>query len=88
MSALGIRRRRAEPSKVHVADGDAHLLYLKGRHALNRRVPDAFAKAQDLFQQAIEADPSYALPYAGLADVYSLQSGNRHGVHHARPVSA
>ncbi|MFN9456268.1 MAG: protein kinase domain-containing protein [Acidobacteriota bacterium] len=77
MSALGIRRRRAEPSKVHVADGDAHLLYLKGRHALNRRVPDAFAKAQDLFQQAIEADPSYALPYAGLADVYSLQSGNR-----------
>ena len=77
MSSLGIRRRSAEPSKVHVADGDAHLLYLKGRHALNRRVPDAFAKAQDLFQQAIEADPSYALPYAGLADVYSLQSGSR-----------
>jgi eukaryotic-like serine/threonine-protein kinase len=77
MGSLGVRRRSAEPAKVHVADGDAHLLYLKGRHALNRRVPDAFTKAQELFQQAIEADPSYALPYAGLADVYSLQSGNR-----------
>jgi TolB-like protein/Tfp pilus assembly protein PilF/predicted Ser/Thr protein kinase len=77
MTSLGVRRRSAEQPKAHLADGDAHLLYLKGRHALNRRVPDAFAKAQDLFQQAIEADPSYPLPYAGLADVYSLQSGNR-----------
>ena len=77
MTSLGIRRRSAEPLAAHVADSKAHLLYLKGRHALNRRVPDAFAKAQDLFQQAMEADPSYALPYAGLADVYSMQSGSR-----------
>lgn len=77
MRSLGVTRRGEEQPKAPVAEGDAHLLYLKGRHALNRRVPDAFAKAQDLFQQAIDADPSYAAPYAGLADVYSLQSGGR-----------
>lgn len=77
MQTLGVARRTKDTPKTREAEGEAHLLYLKGRHALNRRVPDAFAKAQDLFQQAIDADPAYAQPYAGLADVYSLQSGGR-----------
>src|SRR5206468_7769599 len=31
-------------------------------------------KAIDYFQQAVEADPTYALAYAGLADCYNLMS--------------
>ena len=34
--------------------------------------PMAMKKAIDYFNQAIESDPNYALPYAGLADIYQL----------------
>jgi len=47
-------------------------LYLKGRFYWNKRTRDGFEKAAGFFQQAIDKDPSYALAYAGLADVYML----------------
>jgi serine/threonine-protein kinase len=74
LRALGIRRRK---SRGRVAEGEAYEAYLRGRHALNRREPNAFVKAQEWFQKANDLDPLYAAPYAGLADVYSLQSGGR-----------
>ena len=42
---------------------------------MNRRLPDAYTKAVELFRKAIEIDPVYAAPWAGLADVYLLQDG-------------
>jgi TolB-like protein/Tfp pilus assembly protein PilF len=50
----------------------AHQLYLKGRYFLNRRTADDLKKSIDHFNQAIAADPNYALAYVGLADSYSL----------------
>jgi TolB-like protein/Tfp pilus assembly protein PilF len=52
---------------------EAYQLYLKGRYFWNKRTADGLVKAIDYFQQAIAADPGYALAYSGLADCYILQ---------------
>jgi TolB-like protein/Tfp pilus assembly protein PilF len=51
---------------------EAYQLYLKGRYFWNRRTSENIRKAINLFQQALEKDPTYALAYAGLADGYAL----------------
>lgn len=46
--------------------------YLQGRYLFwNKRTEENLQKAIEHFQNAIKEDPSYALPYAGLADCYS-----------------
>src|ERR1043165_8732310 len=49
---------------------EAHQLYLKGRFFWNKRTANALKKSIDYFEQAIAADPNYALAYAGIADAY------------------
>ncbi len=51
---------------------NAYTLYLRGRQQWNLRSEAGLRTAIEFFQQAIAADPSYALAYAGLADSYSL----------------
>jgi eukaryotic-like serine/threonine-protein kinase len=51
---------------------DARQLYLKGRNAWNKRTPDSILEGVKLLEQAIQADPSYAEAYAGLADCYNM----------------
>lgn len=51
---------------------EAYLAYLEGRYFWNKRTEPGFAKAITLFQRSIEIDPTYAPPYAGLADCYEL----------------
>jgi TolB-like protein/Tfp pilus assembly protein PilF len=51
---------------------EAYLAYLEGRYFWNKRTEEGFAKAITLFQRSIEIDPTYAPPYAGLADCYEL----------------
>lgn len=53
---------------------EAYQLYLKGRFFWNKRGEDDIKKAVELFQQAINKDPSYALAYVGLADCYVVKS--------------
>jgi non-specific serine/threonine protein kinase len=60
------KKRAAKPTK----DTDAYHLYLKGRFYWAKRTPDNTKKALDLYQQAIDRDPNYALAYAGVADCY------------------
>jgi TolB-like protein len=50
----------------------AHQLYLKGRFFWNKRTTNDLKKSVDYFNQAIAADPKYALAYVGLADAYVL----------------
>jgi serine/threonine-protein kinase len=50
----------------------AYGLYLRGRHAWNKRTQEGVAEGIRFFEQAIAADPSYALAYTGLADAYAL----------------
>jgi serine/threonine protein kinase/Tfp pilus assembly protein PilF len=51
---------------------EAYRLYLEGRQQWAGRTPAGLKKSISLFQQAIAADPNYALAYAGLADTYSV----------------
>ena len=49
---------------------EAYRLYLRGHFSFENWTPDAMARARTNFQAAITQDPSYALPYAELADTY------------------
>ena len=46
--------------------------YLRAATSPTKRTPEGLTKGIDYFQQAIEKDPRYALPYSGLADAYVL----------------
>ncbi|HYI09779.1 MAG TPA: protein kinase [Thermoanaerobaculia bacterium] len=59
-------------TKRPTTDARAYELYLKGRFQWNKRNAEGLYKAIELFNQAIEIDPQYALAYAGLADCYNL----------------
>jgi serine/threonine-protein kinase len=50
----------------------AYTYYLKGRSAAVKRSPDGLRAAVEWFSQAVQADPSYALAYTGLAEAYHL----------------
>jgi TolB-like protein/Tfp pilus assembly protein PilF len=52
------------------ANSEAHQLYLKGRFFWNKRTGSDLKKSIDYFEQAVAADPNYALAYAGVADAY------------------
>lgn len=52
----------------------AYELYLKGRFEWYRRTETSLRRGIELFHQAIEADPSYALAYAGLADSFNMMA--------------
>jgi serine/threonine-protein kinase len=51
----------------------AYNLYLQGRYHWNRRTVGDLQRAIAFFEQAIAADPEFALAYTGLADCYALQ---------------
>ena len=51
---------------------EAYRLYLEARQLWYGRTREGLKKSIDLFQQAIAADPKYALAYAGLGDTYNV----------------
>jgi tetratricopeptide (TPR) repeat protein len=57
---------------IRQVNREAYLAYLEGRYFWNKRTEEGFTKAITLFQRSIEIDPTYAPPYAGLADCYEL----------------
>ena len=59
--------------RAETSDPEAYRLYLKGREFLVGTVAE-MDKSIDYFQQAIARAPDYAMPYAGLADAYSVQA--------------
>jgi serine/threonine-protein kinase len=72
----GNQRRRL--AKRQTEDTRAYRLYLKGRSFLVRRTPASFQEAIRHFEEAVAADPRYALAYSGLADSHCLLE--RYGV--------
>jgi tetratricopeptide (TPR) repeat protein len=59
-------------AKQGTRNPEAYALYLKGRYYWNKRTPSDLRTAISYFNQAIAADPAYALAYSGLADVYGV----------------
>jgi serine/threonine-protein kinase len=58
----------------HTKDTEAYHFYLKGRYHWNKRTRDGLKKGLEYFQQAIDKDPAYAMPYAGVADSFVVLS--------------
>jgi len=76
--AQTLRRRLSGDEKARLAhnetsDPEAYRLYLKGREFLVGTDAE-MDKSVDFFQQAVARAPDYAMAYAGLADVYSVQA--------------
>ena len=64
---------RADPDTP--GDGTAaQRLYLRGRHALNKRLTPSLNDAITLFLQSTDEDPTFAPAWVGLADAYALLS--------------
>ena len=61
-------------TKRYTENAEAYQLYLKGLFYWNKLSPDAVTKSVDYFNRAVEADPAYALAYAGLATSHNLMS--------------
>jgi TolB-like protein/Tfp pilus assembly protein PilF len=62
---------KQQVTKQGTQNPEAYELYLKGRYYLNQL---DVATAISYFNQAIAKDPTYALPYSGLADAYNASS--------------
>jgi len=71
--ASGLARAEVAAARGRVPDPEAYDLYLRGRHLMTG-TDDGAERAQEMFRQAIERAPTFALPYAGLGSVYVLQS--------------
>ncbi len=54
---------------------EAHVIYLQGRHAWNKRTRADLERAVQLFRKAIDLDPTYADAHAGLAASYVVLPG-------------
>jgi TolB-like protein/DNA-binding winged helix-turn-helix (wHTH) protein/Tfp pilus assembly protein PilF len=51
---------------------EAYEAYLRGRYFWNQRTEEGLWKSIHLFQQAMDIDPHWALPYVGLGDAYMV----------------
>ncbi|MGA8937661.1 MAG: winged helix-turn-helix domain-containing protein [Acidobacteriaceae bacterium] len=69
--AIGTRQGAADNAKA---------LYAKGLHFWNRKTPDSYLQAIQFFQESIDSDPEYAMPYLGLAKTWIL-----FGIHGLQP---
>lgn len=63
---------KAKLVKRYTDNEEAYNLYLKGRYFWNRRHAGGMQKALECFQQAMESDPRYVLPYVGIADCFNI----------------
>jgi TolB-like protein/DNA-binding winged helix-turn-helix (wHTH) protein/Flp pilus assembly protein TadD len=62
-------RQRALAQR-HTQNAEAYDLFLRGRHFLDQRTPEAMHSAIEAFQRATVADPAYSLAWANLALAY------------------
>lgn len=76
VEVYGAKRPRIAPG---TRNSEAYNLYLMGRHQFHKRTEASLRSAVRFFEQAIERDPDFALPYTGLADSYGLLSASGEG---------
>ena len=75
---LKLRLLKGEKEKIlkrSTENPEAYECYLKGRYIWNRRYMNKFPQGLQYFQQAIEKDPGFALPYVGIADTFAILGG-------------
>ena len=65
------REERQRLRKRQTVSIEAYQLYLKGRYHWMKRTSPGLQKGLELFAQAVDVDPNYALAYSGLADGFA-----------------
>ncbi|PYX87217.1 MAG: hypothetical protein DMG68_12545 [Acidobacteria bacterium] len=65
-------QEKSNLASVRDVNPEAYEAYLMGRYFWNRRTPEAMNQARAYFERAISKDPTYAQPYAGIADSYNM----------------
>jgi DNA-binding winged helix-turn-helix (wHTH) protein/TolB-like protein/cytochrome c-type biogenesis protein CcmH/NrfG len=69
--ATALKIKLGDNHKKHYTQNvEAYQLYMKGRFHVFKAIKSEALTGVTYFQQAIDADPNYALAYAGLADAY------------------
>jgi eukaryotic-like serine/threonine-protein kinase len=63
---------RVRLTTARQVDPRAYEAYVRGRYFLGKRTKADFQRAVDYFMGAINADPTYAAAYSGLADSYNM----------------
>jgi adenylate cyclase len=79
--ALRVKLLESEVRKIEKAPSknpEAYSTYLKGMFFSAKRTPEALRKAAELFERAVELDPTFALAYAGVAQAYSITAANHY----------
>lgn len=64
--------QQTKPPMARAVDPQVYDLCLMGQYHWNRRTTDDLVKAEEYYQRATAADPTYAPAFAGLAKVYAL----------------
>ena len=59
-------------ARHYTNNNDAYQLYLKGRFHFARRTRDDILRSIELFREAIDLDPNFALAYVSVAESYSV----------------
>jgi DNA-binding winged helix-turn-helix (wHTH) protein/TolB-like protein/Tfp pilus assembly protein PilF len=72
--AFRLKNPDRQTASHRTEDFEAYKLYLRGRHAWNKRTPEGLRQSIQFFKQSIDRDPTFALAFAGLADSYALLS--------------
>jgi pentatricopeptide repeat protein len=57
-------------------DPAAYESYLRARHFMGRRTVDAIGRAIQEYRNALDVDPAWAQPYAGIAEAYVVLAGS------------
>jgi DNA-binding winged helix-turn-helix (wHTH) protein/TolB-like protein len=68
------QEQRQRISRKLTVDPEAYQLYLKGRYYQLKDTPEDLRKSREYYEQAIDADPSYAPAYNGLAQFYGYMA--------------
>ncbi|MGH7499632.1 MAG: protein kinase domain-containing protein, partial [Gemmatimonadales bacterium] len=70
---------RTRVRRKPTSDVQAYQLYLQGRHCYTRYTEESIGKGIEYFQQALAADPGYALAHVGLALAYGELAAGQGG---------
>jgi TolB-like protein/DNA-binding SARP family transcriptional activator/Tfp pilus assembly protein PilF len=68
--------RALEPRPRLTRNADAYALYLRGQSAMLSRTPRAVNEARAYFRQSIALDSTFALGYAGVADLFIISGAD------------
>ncbi len=67
-------QEKAQMARARQVHPQAQEYYLRGRYEWNKRTAQGLEDALAYFQRAVEADPTYAAAYVGVADTYLLRA--------------